>query len=147
MKLKIFYLFLVISNPLLADSSTTLSDRLTVIPKTFDGKTGSWLKHYDPSINKAIPITIKFKVPKVKSILLTDLNASNKTCTGKPVENMLYLSFDPDKNLQQITTRINKPCLIDRQAKLKVTILTKYGNRLYSVTHIPIDPLSTADQY
>jgi hypothetical protein len=68
----------------------------------------------------------------------------NKKCGDTHPKNIFYLKIDPELNLKNITTRINKPCIVKRTATLKLRVATKNDHRYYSIGTFSVHPLSSA---
>lgn len=120
------------------------SERLMLKVKTHDGNPASWLKHYIPSKERSIVIIANFDIEHVKTILISDENARLGKCGDQQTEHLFYLSIDANYSLKSLATRIDKPCLYQRSALLKLQVEDADGHRYYNASTFAIDPLSDA---
>jgi len=122
------------------------SDKLNILARTHDGKPESWLRFYNVDVaekneyEKRIYITAEFGVDSVTDMIITDMNAMNKECGEKKEKHILYLAFDPAKNVKKITTRIHLPCLVKNKAVFKLVVKTANGGRYYNTTSLKAHP-------
>ena len=70
-------------------------------------------------------ITVEFDINDVVGVNVIDMNALNNKCGKKKKHELFYLVFsDPEKNHKKIKSRINGPCLVEREAVLKLRVRT-----------------------
>ncbi len=122
------------------------SDKLKITARTDDGKPENWLRFYNVDVaednesEKRIYITAEFDVKNVTDMIITDMNAVNKKCGKKHEKHFLYLSFNPDRNIKKITTRIHLPCFVQNKAVFKLAVKTANGGRFYNITILTAHP-------
>jgi len=92
-----------------------------------------WLKFYQLTINRGseniIPLIAKFDLDHVRSVMIIDENAEKAICDKKQQVALLLLNFNnPDKNIKQIKTYINKPCFDGNKARFKLIVETSEGD-------------------
>lgn len=149
--MKLFYtaILLAFFQPTYAEDKveSIQNDKLKILASTHDGKPidkpENWLRFYqlkEPSVENRIYITAEFDVPDVKAIIIKDVNALNKKCGPKHMETFLYLAFDPTNNLKKITTRIHKPCFVERKAVFELLVKTSDGKRYHNITTLTANP-------
>jgi sporulation protein YlmC with PRC-barrel domain len=133
-----------------AESPDRENSKLNISVKTFDGKSTSWLRFYGHDGADVIPVTLDFDFDNVQALIVTDEHAAKKRCgqdyASNKAKNILYLSFDPVKNLHQIKTRIGLPCLYQRTAILNLQVITQKGSEYSRLKTFTIDPRSSAQQ-
>lgn len=125
------------------DNQYIQSDKLSISGVLNDQKPEDWLRLYgamEPKKEKLIRITAEFDIDKVSAIIITDMNAANNKCGPKRMKDLLYLSFDPAKNLKKITTRIHLPCFVGRDAVFKLRVLTEDNARYFNNTTLTAHP-------
>ncbi len=99
------------------------SDKLNISGVLKDQNPENWLRDYgamEPKKEKLIRITAKFDLENVRALIIADMNAVDKKCGPQQLDDLLYLSFDPTKNIKRITTRIHKPCFAGRNAVFRL---------------------------
>lgn len=116
--------------------------RLSVI--THDGKPESWLEFYIPNNQRRIPVVAEFDIGNVRAAIITDMHAVENKCDESQTRHIAYFAFDPSLNLKKFTTRINKPCIHNRTAKLKLGIATQSDERYYTIGVFTVHPHSQA---
>jgi len=119
------------------------SNKLGISVTTHDGKPESWLRFYgqtEPKKEKRITITANFDMDHVHKILITDMNAVNNICGPQQREKILLLIFDPEKNMKEITTQIDKPCFDKRNAVFRLRIVTGNNKRYENITTLTAHP-------
>ncbi len=102
-------------------------------------ETDIWLKFYEAELDRGreniIPLTANFNLNKVRSIMITDENASKNLCGKKQQRTLLLLSFgQPEKNVKQVQTYINRPCFDGHKARFKLTVETTDGSYYTNTT-------------
>lgn len=120
------------------------SDKLKLSVITHDGKPESWLEFYIHNKQRRIPIQASFNISHVRAAIITDMHAVENKCGKTQTQHIAYFSFDPALNLKQFKTRINKPCIFKRKAKLKLEIATKDDKRYYTTQVFKLHPNSPA---
>lgn len=119
------------------------SDKLTI---TGDGLE---VPHYDDLYNEPVnPITIRFDINNIKSIIIIDQNAKNGKCGKFQKEKLFFLIFDdPGKNHRQVSTLIDGPCLIGTKLKLLLVVKTAEGIYYKNIIEANVRPLYLHSEY
>jgi len=121
----------------------TQSDKLNISGVLKDQNPENWLREYGamkPKKEKLVRITAEFNIENVRALIITDMNAINNKCGPQQLEDLLYLSFDPVKNINRITTRIHKPCFDGRNANLRLRVVTNSNKRYYNIITLTAHP-------
>lgn len=146
--MRLFFLFVLLQFSVLTSSFAQpdeyLSDQLMLDVVTHDGNPKSWLQFYIPNNQRKIGIKAKFDIKHVRAAIITDMNAVEKRCSSNALENLVFFSFEPSINLNHFTTRISKPCIYKRTAKLKLRIATKDDKRFFKTFEFSVHPNSKA---
>lgn len=105
--------------------------------------------YYDNLIlEPANPITIKFDLDNVESVIVTDENAKNAKCEKFRKQELFFLTFsDPSKNNKQISTRINGPCLVGKDLKLLLRVKTADGMYYKKTVKVKVKPIYINTEY
>ncbi len=125
-----------------ASDESSLSDKLGLSVKTHDGDPASWLRQYTESKEKSILIFARFDINNVKKVLISDVYAQEGKCGSQQTEHLFYLAVNPETNLKELATRIDKPCLVDRDAVLKLQVELGDGTRFYNTAKFTAHPLA-----
>ena len=142
--LLVLALMIMLVQAIAAQPVETHSDKLKLNVITHDGKPESWLQYYIPNNQRAIPIEAVFDIDKVRAAVVTDMHVVENKCDEWQTKHIVYFAFDPTLNLKKFTTRINKPCIYNRTAKLKLHIVTQDKKRYYTIAEFTVHPHSQA---
>ena len=120
------------------------SDKIRIIVRTYDDDPKNWLKMYQNSKEKDIPIDVEFDVDDVMLVYIMDVNAEKLRCGHYYPKKILYLYFKKPTNSRGINTPINKPCFYQRSATMKLHVITKKKEYLSRTQTFAIHPSSRA---
>ena len=126
-----------------AEASFIESDKLSFEVTGFAGKAKEWLRFRENDNQNINLIKLGFDVAGVNSVLVTDMNASAGKCAKDQTLQLFYLKLEPKYDVRQLMTRIKVPCLVDRSAVLKLSVVTGGKQGYYKIFHFDASPKAT----
>ena len=126
-----------------AEANFIKSDKLTFEVTGHGGDPKQWLRFRENDNQNNNLIKLGFDLAGVNSVLVTDMNAAAGKCARDQTLHLFYLNIEPKYNLRQAMTRIKLPCLVNRRAVMKLSVVTGDKRGFYKVFEFEASPHAT----